>query len=103
MSPLAVVGYAAVAALVVGWLAVSFSAPGPRRETLEWLSATALYVALLCLFVNLGLRARAADSTAAFYAFVFLCLFFGGGLLVSAYNAVRSLRGPPKIQTSATN
>jgi hypothetical protein len=100
---LRLIGYAAVAVVVIGWLVVSFSAPSPRRATIEWLSASALYVALLALFVHLVARARAADNTFALVAFGFLCAFFAGGLAVSAWETLRSLRGPAKSDASATN
>jgi hypothetical protein len=103
LSPITLVGYGAVAALVVGWLVVSFSPPSPRRTLLEWLSASALYLALLMLFTNLSLRAREDGSTFVLVAFLFLCALFGGGLLVSLYNALTSLRAPGKAESSATN
>ena len=103
MNPIAMVGIGAGAVLVVGWLAVSFSAPSRRREFVEWLSATSLFTVLVCLFTNLVLRAREADNTAGLIGFGALCVFFGGGLLVSAFNTVRSLRGPSKAGSSATN
>ena len=50
MSTIGIVGWCAVAVLVVGWLVVSFSGPGPRRAVIEWLSASAMYLALSMLF-----------------------------------------------------
>ncbi len=85
------------------WLLVSFSEPGPRRDVLEWLGATAMYLALLALFVNLTNAAREADNTLALLAFGFLVVVFGIGLVVSLVNTVRSLHGPDKSQSSATN
>jgi hypothetical protein len=105
VGPLAIVGWSAVGVLVVLWLAVSFSAPGPRRAPLEWLGASALYVALSSLFLSLVLRARAADNTFALVAFGFLLLIFAGGLVVSLVNTVRAFGGPSdsKSQAAATN
>jgi hypothetical protein len=97
------VGWSAAGLLVALWLAVSFMAPGRRRETLEWIAATSMYVALLMLFTNLVLRAHAGDSTLGLVAFGFLWVVFAGGLLVSLVNTLRSLRGPGKEQASATH
>ena len=72
MGPFAIVGFSALALVVLGWLVVSFSAPGPRRAVIEWLSATALYVVLMSLFGHLSHRAWEADSTFALIAFGFL-------------------------------
>jgi hypothetical protein len=102
-SPTLIIGGSAAAVLVVGWLVVSFSEPSPRRTFVEWLSATAMYVALLTLFVHLVLRAVAEDSTLGQAAFGFLCVFFGGGLLVTVYRTVAALRGGSKTSSSATN
>ena len=103
MDPLAIVGYTALGLLVAGWLGVSFSEPGPRRDILEWASASALYLALLTIFVR-GVRwALAADSTAGLLGFGLLCLLFGGGLVMSLWNTLRSGRSGPKAQASTTN
>ncbi len=103
MSLPAVIGYSAVALLVVGWLVVSFSPPGRRRTAIEWLAATCLYLALFSLFLNLLLRALSGDSTVGLVAFGFLCALFGSGLIVSACQTVLSLRPDKKASTSATN
>lgn len=98
-----IVAAAAACTLVAGWLFVSFSEPSPRREIIEWVSATALYVVLLSLFVRFALRARADDSTAVFGLFVALIVFFGGGLVMSTINTLQSIRGGQKSTDSATN
>jgi len=103
MSGIVAVGWGAAALLVALWLVVSFMAPSRRREIVEWVAATSMYVALLMLFTNLVLRARAAESTLGLVAFGFLWIVFAGGLLVSAVNTVRSLRGAAKVQASATH
>lgn len=103
MSWIAPVGWGAAAVLVVLWLVVSFMAPGRRRESVEWCAATSMYVALLMLFTNLVLRARVAENTLGLVAFGFLWIVFAGGFLVSAVNALRSLRAPGKQQVSATH
>lgn len=103
LNPAQIIGFGAVALLVVGWLTVSFSAPGPRRTVIEWLSTTAMYVALLTLFVHLTRNALAADNGFAVGAFGFLCVLFGGGLVVSIYRTIAALRGVESAAASATN
>ena len=103
MGPVGIVGWSAVAVVVVLWLAISFSPPSRRRALLEWLAATALYVALSMLFLNLVLRARADDSTLRLVAFGFLLLVFALGFAVSLVSTVRSLRSGDGTRSSATN
>ena len=103
MSFVGTIGFGAVAALVCGWLFVSFSKPGPLRTLIEWTSACAMYLALLMLFTNLALRAHAGDNLFALLAFGFLCLLFGTGLLVCSYQTVTSLRGADGPADSATH
>jgi hypothetical protein len=90
---LAMIGWGAIGLVVIGWLVVSFSPPSQRRSVIEWLSASALYVALCTLFTNLILRAWASGNHFALVAFSFLALMFGMGLLVALYNTVRTARG----------
>jgi len=103
MDPLTLVGVVAAGLLVLGWLVVSFSVPGHNRTVIEWLSATAMYVALLTLFVHLVQNAIEADSTVALVAFGFLCVLFGGGLLISVYRTLAAIRGAEDSGPSATN
>ncbi len=103
MGVLAVVGYSALAMLVLGWLIVSFSEPGPRRAHVEWLSAVAMFLALACLFVSLFSRAQAADNLIAMIAFGFLCAVFGSGFLVAVFQLVQSFRGGSADEVNATN
>ena len=103
MSPVGMVGWGAVAVLVVGWLVVSFSKPGRARDVLEWVSATSLFVALASLFTSLCLRAHAADSILGLVAFGFLLFVFSCGTLVSLWHTLQSLRGPKATQASTTN
>jgi hypothetical protein len=97
------VGYAGVAIVVIGWLVVSFSAPGPRRMIVEWIAACGLYLSLLSLFVNLCLRAQAAGSTPGLVGFGFLVALFGSGLVVSLVQTLMALRGPTSLTSSATH
>ena len=104
MSWVADIGWGAVGVLVLGWLAVSFSTPSARRESIEWLSATAMFVALSALFTSLSSRAWEQDSTVALVAFGFLGVMFTGGMCVSLVFTLRSLRGSAgKAEASATN
>jgi len=103
MEPLHLVGAIAVGLLVLGWLVVSFSAPGRRRTVIEWISATVMYIALLALFINLVKNALEADNTVALVAFGFLCFLFGGGLLVSIYRTIAAARGAEDSAQSAIN
>lgn len=102
MSELSIVGFAAVGVLVAGWLIVSFVRPGPRRSLVAWLSASALYVALLSLFVHLLMRARESGSVVGMAAFGFLVAFFVMGLLLSVWKTLGVTRGDGS-GPSATN
>jgi hypothetical protein len=92
-SPVALVGFGAVAVLVACWLTAAFAAPGPPRERAAWLGATAMYVAFGCLFLSLFLRARANDSLAGTLGFGFLLLFFGSGLVLAVHRLLRAFSG----------
>ncbi|MDH3283965.1 MAG: hypothetical protein OEQ13_04430 [Acidobacteriota bacterium] len=103
MSPIAIIGIAALAVLAVGWIIVSVSSPGRRRTLIEWVAAAALYVFLLTIFAR-GLRwALEADSTAGLIGFGFLCVFFGAGLILSLVATFRAGRAERKPSVSATN
>ncbi len=103
MTPIAIVGTVAGVVLALGWLAVSFMSPGQKRAPIEWIAAAALYLFLVTIFLR-GFRwAREADSTAGLVGFVFLCVFFSGGFILSAVNAVRSRRKPPRPETTVTH
>ena len=103
MSWIPMVGYGAVGLLVLGWLSVSFMAPGARRTIVEWSSATAMFGALLALFANLLGRALESGNGVAVGAFGFLCLLFGCSLTVSLCQTAMSVGGSGKKQVSATN
>ena len=103
MGPIGIVGWSAVGVVVLLWLVISFSSPSQRRVLLEWLAATALYVALSMLFLNLVLRAHAEDSTLRLVAFGFLLMIFALGFAVSLVSAFRALRGGSRSDSSATN
>jgi len=103
LSPLALVGWSAVAAVVVCWLTAAFAA-GPLRNRAAWLGATGFYVALLCLFVSLFLGARGNDSMAGTLGFGFLVVFFGCGLVLASLRTLRAFAGKDgKSGESATH
>jgi hypothetical protein len=103
LSVFQIIWIAAGGILVVGWLVVSFTPPSRNRTVVEWLSATAMYAAILAIFVSLALRAHASGHVFAAWAIGLLCVLFGGGLLVSAWKTVTALGGGKKTQHSATN
>ena len=91
---LKIVGFSAVALVVVGWLAVSFMAPRGRGQDLVARFATlAFYVALSCLFTNLSQGAWAKGQMALLIPFGFLWLVFLAGVVVSLWKWVGALRG----------
>ena len=103
LSVFQIIWIAAGGVLVIGWLVVSFTPPSRNRTIVEWLSATAMYAAILAIFVSLMLRAHASGHVFAAWAIGLLCVLFGGGLLVSAWKTVAALGGGKKTQRSATN
>jgi hypothetical protein len=92
---IAMTGYAGVALLVIAWLVVSFTRESQRRVIAEWLGTCGMYLALLCLFASLSLRAQQDGSSAALAAFGFLVALFGSGLVVSLVQTLLALRGGP--------
>jgi hypothetical protein len=100
MGAIGIVGFGALGLLIVLWLVISFSQPGPRRDVLEWLAATCLFLALAMLFLNLVLE---AESISARVAFGFLEFIFAAGSIVSLVHVFRAGRGPAKPQASTTN
>ena len=100
---LKIVGWSAVAALVVGWLAVSFLGQGRPRSVLARWASFFMYLALACLFTGLTQNAWAADRIALLIPFGFLWLIFLAGLVVSAVKGVGELRGGGAGDASATH
>ncbi len=91
------------AIVFVGWLICTFAAPGPKRAIVEWLSATAMYLGLVTLFISLAMKAQASDNVFALVAFGFLCVLFGGGLLVSLWHTLVSFGADNRSEASPTN
>ncbi len=103
LSVFQIIWIASGSVLVIGWLVVSFTPPSRKRTVIEWLSVTAMYAAILTIFVSLALRAHASSHFFAVWAIGLLCVLFGGGFLVSAWKTVVTLGGEKKIEHSATN
>lgn len=104
LSPLATVGWSAVAVVVACWLTVSFAGSAPTRQRAGWLGATAMYVAFGCLFLSLFLRARGNESWAGMIGFGFLLAFFSAGFLLAAQRTLRAIAGKTASKVeSATN
>ena len=93
MYEIKLIAVGAAAVVAIAWLAVSFLNPSAQRRKIEWLGATALYVALLSLFVNLVLRSIATDNEAGMIAFGFLTGMFSIGLVISSIKTFAALRG----------
>ena len=91
-SPLAIVGWSAAAVVVVCWLTLSFGS-GATRLRAGWLGATAMYVAFVCLFLSLFLRARASEGLAGTIGFGFLLAFFSVGFVLAAQRTLRVFAG----------
>ena len=102
LSVFQIIWIASGSVLVMGWLVVSFAPPSRNRTILEWLSVTAMYAAILTIFVSLALRAHATGHVFVVWAIALLCVLFGGGLLVSAWKALAAVGGKKKVQQSAT-
>jgi hypothetical protein len=104
LSALGIVGWGAVAVVVVATLVTALLEPGPARARAATLAATCIYVALCSLFLHLFLRARAGDSTAGMIGFGFLLVLFVAGLGISVVKLVGSLRATsPKEASHATH
>ena len=93
VSVLKIVGIASLSLLAIAWLAVSFLAPGKTRSRLSWVAATCIYLALLCLFVNLFQSALREESMLGMIAFGFLGAIFIGGVVVSTFKTVGEFIG----------
>jgi len=80
----------AAAVLAAGWITVSFLAPGRLRIALEWISALAMYLALIALMTHAYTR---AESWLGAILFGFLIAMFSAGFLVALRLFVRDLSG----------
>ena len=93
VSVLKIVGFSSLSLLVIGWLVVSFLAPGKARSRVAWVAATCMFLALLCLFTNLFQEAFHAESMLGMIAFGFLGAIFTGGVVVSTFKTVGQFIG----------
>ena len=97
------IGFGALGVLVLGWLTVSFLAPGRMRTLVEWIAATAAFAALLVFFLSLTSRARAEDVLVGVIGFGALSVLFTLSFTVSVYKTVREIFGSSNSGPSATN
>ncbi|HTY16387.1 MAG TPA: hypothetical protein VMH82_01530 [Myxococcota bacterium] len=102
-SPLGWIGAAAAALVAIAWLVVSFLGEGRPRQVAARIGTNALYLALLCFFLNLLLRAHAEGRMAGVVGFGVLVALFGIGLPVSLAKTIGALRGRAASGDSATN
>jgi O-antigen ligase len=93
VSVLKIVGFASLSLLVIGWLVVSFLAAGKTRSRVAWVAVTCMFLALLCLFVNLFQSALREESMLGMIAFGFLGAMFSGGVVVSTVKTVGEFIG----------
>ena len=104
MHVISMVAAGAAAVVAIAWLAVSFLNPSATRRKVEWLGATALYVALLSLFVNLVRRSIESGNHAGVVAFGFLTAMFAIGLVIASIKTLAALRGRSAAkETGATH
>jgi hypothetical protein len=61
-----------------------------------------MYLGLVTMFISLAIKAQASDNTFALIAFDFLCVLFGGGMLVSIWHTLVALGGGNRSEACAT-
>ena len=103
MHILTIVALSALAVLVVSWLVVSFLAPSPRRRMLEWLAATAMYVALLAFFGRQLQSAIVGEAWIRTFAFGFLVAVFSIGFAISCVRTLGAAASRGGSESSATH
>lgn len=103
MQILTVVALSALAVLVMCWLVVSFLKPSPRRRMLEWLAATAMYVALLAFFGRQLQSAIVGEAWIRTFAFGFLVAVFSIGFTISSVRTLGALTSRSGGESSATH
>lgn len=91
-SVLPIVGWSAAGVLALGWLVVSFTKPGHARTRVEWLSALAMYVVILCIMAN-GLLRFGESSLLLGLTFGVLVVVFGAGTITTLVFLLRELAG----------
>jgi len=103
MSVHSTIAIAAAVALAVGWLLVSFQAPGRVRSILEWASALAMYLLLFVLMASQLQRFLGEGRWLLVGSFGFLCFLFGAGLVVTGVLLVQEILGKRDTGTDATH
>lgn len=88
---LKMVGFTALGLLVLGWLAVSFQAPGRARQLTARLAAAALYLALACLFTHLVQENWEKGRALLYVPFGFLLGVFTAGFFLTLVKWAREL------------
>ena len=98
------VGFTALGLLVLGWLAVSFQAPGRARQLTARLASAAMYLALACLFTHLVQENWEKGRAFLYVPFGFLLGVFVVGFAISLIKWVGELGAAGKeAVSSATN
>ena len=103
LSVYSAIAIGAGAALAIGWLLVSFQAPGRRRSILEWASALAMYLLLLVLMASQLERFLGTGKWLLVGTFAFLCFLFGSGFVVTGVFLLREIQGKKDAGTDATH
>ena len=99
---LKLIGFSAVAALVLAWLAVSF-ADGRSRMLLARVGAGFLYVSLTCLFVHLVQQNWEKGRMVLVVPFGFLLGVFIAGFCLTLVKLAKELGGAGAGAESATH
>jgi hypothetical protein len=97
------VGFTALGLLVVGWLVVSFLAPGRSQRLAARLSAAALYLTLACLFTHLTQQNFEKGRWLLYVPFGFLLGIFVTGFFWTLVKWVRELGSAGDSAASATH
>lgn len=103
LTPFNQVALVGVAILVPGWILAVVLKPGPARDKVGWVGATALYLALSAFFLGHCLRFWEEGRWALLIPIGFLAFMFSVGLLVSSYRTIAQFVGRTSASQSATN
>ncbi len=103
LSPFNLVALVGAAILVPGWILAVVLKPGPTRDKVGWVGATALYLALSSWFLGHCLRFWHEERWALLVPIGFLAFMFSLGLLVSSYRTIGQFVDRTSASQSATN
>jgi hypothetical protein len=95
------VGFTALGLLVLGWLAVSFQAPGRARQLTARIASAVMYLALACLFTHLVQENWEKGRAFLFVPFGFLLGVFVIGFCLSLAKWTRELGSGGKESTAS--